>query len=103
MGCASSKEKLENEIMELNIEKIEIQMEKYNQMQLLGKNKNANQIKELQSNTIINNNSNNTNINNKRKTIRAKTTKGSVEARTGKGRRGKSVRTARVKSNINNI
>ena len=103
MGCASSKEKLENEIMELNIEKIAIQMEKYNQMQLLGKNKNANQIKELQSNTIINNNSNNTNINNKRKTIRAKTTKGSMEARTGKGRRGKSVRTARVKNNINNI
>ena len=30
MVCASSKEKLENEIMELNIEKIEIQMEKYN-------------------------------------------------------------------------
>ena len=103
MGCASSKEKLENEIMELNIEKIEIQMEKYNQMQLLGKNKNANQIKELQSNTIINNNSNNTNINNKRKAIKAKTTKGSVEQRTGKGRRSKSVRTARVKSNINNI
>ena len=100
MGCASSKEKLENEIMELNIEKIEIQMEKYNQMQLLGKNKNANQIKELQSNTIINNNSN-TNI--KRKTIKAKTTKGSVETRTGKGRRDKSVRTARIKSNINNM
>ena len=102
MGCSSSQEKLENEIMELNIEKIEIQMEKYNQMQLLGKNKNANQIKELQSNTIINNNSN-TNINTKRKTIKAKTTKGSMEPRTGKGRRSKSVRTARVKSNINNI
>ena len=79
MGCASSKEKLENEIMELNIEKIEIQMEKYNQMKLLGQNKNANQIKELQSNTIINDS--NTNINNKRKTIRAKTTKGSVEVK----------------------
>ena len=98
MGCSSSQEKLENEIMELNIEKIEIQMEKYNQMKLLGQNKNTNQIKELQNN-IINNN----NINMKRKTIRAKTTKGSIETKLGKGRRGKSVKTARVKSNINNI
>ena len=99
MGCSSSQEKLENEIMELNIEKIEIQMEKYNQMKLLGQNKNTNQIQPLQGNTINNNN----NINMKRKTIRAKTTKGSVETKTGKGRRGKSVKTARVKSNINNI
>ena len=98
MGCSSSQEKLENEIMELNIEKIEIQMEKYNQMKLLGQNKTTNQIKQLQGN-IINNN----NINMKRKTIRAKTTKGSVEIKPGKGRRGKSVKTARVKSNINNI
>ena len=95
MGCASSKEKLENEIMELNIEKIEIQMEKYNQMKLLGQNKNTNQTKQLQNN--------NNNINMKRKTIRAKTTKGSIETKLGKGRRGKSVKTARVKSNINNI
>ena len=98
MGCASSKEKLENEIMELNIEKIEIQMEKYNQMKLFGQNKTTNQTKQLQNNNIINNN-----INMKRKTIRAKTTKGSIETKLGKGRRGKSVKTVRVKSNINNI
>ena len=98
MGCSSSQEKLENEIMELNIEKIEIQMEKYNQMKLLGQNKNTNQIQPLQGNNI-----NNNNINMKRKTIRAKTTKGSVEIKPGKGRRGKSVKTVRVKSNINNI
>ena len=35
MGCSSIKEKLENEIIKLEIKKIEIQMEKYNQLQKL--------------------------------------------------------------------
>ena len=37
MGCSSIKEKLENEIIKLEIKKIEIQMEKYNQLQKLAK------------------------------------------------------------------
>ena len=32
MGCSDPQEKLENEIIKMNIEKIEIQMEKYKQM-----------------------------------------------------------------------
>ena len=40
MGCSSPKEQLEDKIMDLNIDKIEVQMERYNQMKLLGQNKN---------------------------------------------------------------
>ena len=36
MGCDDPLEKLENKIMEMNIDKIEIQMEKYKQLKLLG-------------------------------------------------------------------
>ena len=36
MGCGDPQEKLENKIMEMNIEKIELQMERYKQMKLLG-------------------------------------------------------------------
>ena len=39
MGCGNPQEKLENEIMEMNINKIEIQMERYKQMKLLGEKK----------------------------------------------------------------
>ena len=35
MGCGDAQEKLENKIMEMNIDKIEIQMERYKQMKLL--------------------------------------------------------------------
>ena len=110
MGCSSPKEQLEDKIMDLNIDKIEVQMERYNQMKLLGQNKNTNKAKQIKFNTINNTiNNTNSNINNskiKRTTIRAKTTKEPVKpvpTKTGKGRRGKSVKTAGVKSNINNI
>jgi hypothetical protein len=36
MGCGDAQEKLENKIMEMNIDKIELQMERYKQMKLLG-------------------------------------------------------------------
>ena len=45
MGCDDPREKLENKIMEMNIDKIEIQMEKYNQLKLLGQEPNICQIK----------------------------------------------------------
>ena len=35
MGCGNPKEKLEDEMMKLKISRIEIQMERYNQLQLL--------------------------------------------------------------------
>ena len=35
MGCGNSKEKLEDEMLDLKISRIEVQMERYNQMQLL--------------------------------------------------------------------
>lgn len=37
MGCSSAREKLENEMMNMQIRRLEIQMEKYNQMQELSK------------------------------------------------------------------
>ena len=106
MGCSSPKEQLEDKIMDLNIDKIEVQMERYNQMKLLGQNKNTNVAKQVKFNTINNTNSNINNSKIKRTTIRAKTTKEPVKpvpTKTGKGRRGKSVKTARVKFNINNM
>ena len=33
MGCSSAKEKLENEMMKIQIRRLEIQMEKYNESQ----------------------------------------------------------------------
>ena len=49
-------EKLENEIIKMNIEKIEIQMEKYKQLKLLGKNSKDIKIKDIpqSTNTKIN-------------------------------------------------
>ena len=44
MGCGNSKEKLEDEILNLKISLINVQMERYNQMQLL-KEKNGFDIK----------------------------------------------------------
>ena len=35
MGCSDPQEKLENEIMKMNMDKIEIQMERYRQMKIL--------------------------------------------------------------------
>ena len=103
MGCSDPQEKLENEIMKMNIEKIEIQMEKYKQMKLLGENSKDIKIKDIPYNTHtkinINNKpkkNNNNDINiaiTKRKTIT------DLKPKT-RGRRSKSVKTARFK-NIN--
>ncbi len=103
MGCGDAQEKLENKIMEMNIDKIEIQMERYKQMKLLGEDATTNKTKDIQSNTVNNNDINsNNNLNIKRKTIGPKTTKTSTPLKTGKGRRSKSVKTARIRGNINN-
>ena len=103
MGCSDPQEKLENEIIKMNIEKIEIQMEKYKQMKLLGENSKDIKIKKKKKkkNTKINKNNkekknNNNDINiaiTKRKTIT------DLKPKT-RGRRSKSVKTARFK-NIN--
>ena len=103
MGCGDAQEKLENKIMEMNIDKIEIQMERYKQMKLLGEDATTNKTKYIQSNTVNNNDINsNNNLNIKRKTIGPKTTKTPTPLKTGKGRRSKSVKTARIGGNINN-
>ena len=44
MGCGNSREKLENEMLDLKISRIEVQMERYKQMQLL-KEKNGVEVK----------------------------------------------------------
>ena len=44
MGCGNPKEKLEDEMMKIKMSRIEIQMERYNQLQLL-KSMNGGQIK----------------------------------------------------------
>ena len=103
MGCSDPQEKLENEIIKMNIEKIEIQMEKYKQMKLLGENSKDIKIKDIpySTNTKINinnkpkkNNNNDINIAiTKRKTIT------DLKPKT-RGRISKSVKTARFK-NIN--
>ena len=103
MGCGDAQEKLENKIMEMNIDKIELQMERYKQMKLLGEDATTNKTKDIQSNTVNNGDIiSNNNLNIKRKTIGPKTTKTSTPIKTGKGRRSKSVKTARIKSNFNN-
>ena len=61
MGCSSAQEKLEEEIINMNINKIEIQMKKYQQMKLLGKDINSlesNQNKNINSTNSIKNNAN---------------------------------------------
>ena len=35
MGCSNTRENLENEIMQMQIKRLEIQMEKYNELQKL--------------------------------------------------------------------
>ena len=103
MGCGDAQEKLENKIMEMNIDKIEIQMERYKQMKLLGEDATTNKTKDIHSNTVNNNDINSNNkLNIKRKTIGPKTTKTPTPLKTGKGRRSKSVKTARIGGNINN-
>lgn len=37
MGCSNAREKLENQMMNMQMKRLEIQMEKYNQMQELSK------------------------------------------------------------------
>ena len=106
MGCGNAQEKLENQIMEMNIDKIEIQMERYRQMQLLGKDSTTmNKTKNLKRNTVNNNNINMTNKNNaniKRKTAVFQASKQNLAMKTGKGRRSKCLKTVRVNNNINN-
>ena len=46
MGCGNPQEKLEDEMLNLKIARIELQMERYNQMKLLGQNKNTNKAKQ---------------------------------------------------------
>lgn len=103
MGCSDPQEKLENEIIKMNIEKIEIQMEKYKQMKLLGENSKDIKIKDIpySTNTKINinnkpkkNNNNDMNI-----AITKRKTSTDLKPKT-RGRRIKSVKTARFK-NIN--
>ena len=103
MGCSDPQEKLENEIIKMNIEKIEIQMEKYKQMKLLGENSKDIKIKNIpySTNTKINinnkpkkNNTNDINI-----AITKRKTCTDLKSKT-RGRRSKSVKTVRFK-NIN--
>lgn len=98
MGCGDPQEKLENKIMEMNIDKIEIQMERYKQMKLLEdmniineKEKPNNNADKVDNNNEIRNN----HVNSKRKTMITKTSK------TGKGRKSKSVKSLRIQKNIN--
>lgn len=98
MGCGDPQEKLENKIMEMNIDKIEIQMERYKQMKLLedmniinAKEKPNNNADKVDNNNEIRNN----HVNSKRNTMIAKTSK------TGKGRKSKSVKSLRIQKNIN--
>ena len=83
MGCGNPQEKLENEIMEMNINKIEIQMERYKQMKLLGEKKipNHENYPNLQNhnnkNDIIINNK--TNSNNNKVNIVTKTSRKSLK------------------------
>ena len=103
MGCGDAQEKLENKIMEMNIDKIEIQMERYKQMKLLGEDATTNKTKDMQNNTVNNIDiiSNNKNV--KRKTMGTKTIKTPTPLKAGKGRRSKSVKTVRNKSYNNNF
>ena len=99
MGCGDAQEKLENKIMEMNIDKIELQMERYKQMKLLGEDATTNKTIDLQSITVNNGDIiSNNNLNMKRKTIGPKTTKTSTPIKTGKGRRSKSVRQQELKA-----
>ena len=98
MGCGDPQEKLENKIMEMNIDKIEIQMERYKQTKLLedmniinAKEKPNNNADKVDNNNEIRNN----HVNSKRKTMITKTSK------TGKGRKSKSVKSLRIQKNIN--
>ena len=80
MGCSNSKEQLENEMMELQIKRLEVQMDRYNQIRRLSQIEN----KKLSYTNIIpdyidpkfarekknNSNDNNNNRNNgKRRTL----------------------------------
>ena len=82
MGCGNPQEKLENEIMEMNINKIEIQMERYKQMKLLGEKKipnhenNPNLQNHNNKNDII---INKTNTNNNKVNIVTKTSRKSLK------------------------
>ena len=86
MGCGNPQEKLENEIMEMNINKIEIQMERYKQMKLLGEKK----IPNNENNTKLNNHNNKndiiinnkTNSNNNKINIVTKTSRKSLKLKT---------------------
>lgn len=83
MGCGNPQEKLENEIMEMNINKIEIQTERYKQMKLLGEKKipnhenNPNLQNHNNKNDIIINNK--TNSNNNKVNILTKTSRKSLK------------------------
>ena len=95
MGCGDPQEKLENKIMEMNIEKIELQMERYKQMKLLGQDIDIIKPKESQTNSINNNDIKNNINNSKRKTMTVRSS-----SKTGKGRRSKSMKSVRMKNDI---
>ena len=95
MGCGDPQEKLENKIMEMNIEKIELQMERYKQMKLLGQDIDIIKPKESQTNSINNNDIKNNINNSKRKTMTVR-----ASSKTGKGRRSKSMKSVRMKNDI---
>ena len=56
MGCSDPQEKLENEIMKMNMDKIEIQMERYKQMKLLEEKSNNLNAKIIPDNVYNTNN-----------------------------------------------
>ena len=103
MGCSDPQEKLENEIIKMNIEKIEIQMEKYKQIKLLGENSKDIKIKDIPYNTNtkinINNKPKKNNNNDINIAITKRKTSTDLKPKTRR-RRSKSVKTARFK-NIN--
>ena len=89
MGCSSPKEKLEEEIINMNINKIEIQMEKYKQMKLLGKDVTSSEKPENKKIVTTNNNN--------------KSNRKPMALKTGKGARSKSMKSIRIKKTNTNL
>ena len=97
MGCSDPQEKLENEIMKMNIDKIEIRMERYKQMKLLEEKSN-----NLNSKIIPNNTNNDITINKKIiKSLGVKKlkTKNSIN-RTHRSKSVKTVNRPKINNNI---
>ena len=96
MGCANEKERLENRIIEMNIDKIEIQMEKYQKMQLLGKDANDVNTFLVKGESKPNDTLNEKNVTRKKRAMSMKATK------KANSRKSKSSKTVRIQNNTNN-